>query len=720
MFPILVTFLVFGIPLLFQGKTLSSVMGNHWGDPWIVNTVNGYNAAWMHQVVLKGEWPFWNPNVALGQPMIGDPSNSFLSPFSLLWAVFPNSYGHDLVAIIRILLLMGLFYGLCREIGLGKWLSGIFSALFGFSGHWMLYLTMFHANSSVFLALPIWGTFQIVTNKNVRAGGIKVALGLFLMLIGGGPLDLVLTFFFCGLTWIWSVLFFKSYTLSARKIIFSLLWGSMLAAPFLIAFWELKQVSIPTQTERSFSYSNSPWNSIAMLFHRLAFTPADASDVDLNIQQFMHLIALPGFFCSFFLFKSDSTREKKMMAAALLTFFFFYAFKQHAAPWMEWVKYTPLLREVKFLKYQGVYAASFYLLSALGYEFVLNTKKTKVLLFTALFSALLPVIYCIWFSVKADPRLIIAYSLSVPVFCLCVWQRWQLLSYALCIGIIFLEYYQPLPPRSPILVPTKLVQAVAKEPNVERIFAEDTLGIDYRSSIAIGLSDVRTHTVFQENRLYYVFKNHIDNNLCWHWLFYCTGNVAEANLAMMRFLGVSHLILRRTHGAMLLPHPLLDFKVIPPYTDEFIGSYRSPFPLLSFHTDYQFGTKESALNSIVADPSKERTIVVEAEGVSSHETAEKSTIEKVQTETMKVSTVVHAARPGYLLMRQSYYPGWRTLIDGKWGNVVRADYLFQAAFVSEGRHEVAFYYLPLSLILGFPLMLLGALGLWATSRKKVI
>jgi hypothetical protein len=76
---------------------------------------------------------------------------------------------------------------------------------------------------------------------------------------------------------------------------------------------------------------------------------------------------------------------------------------------------------------------------------------------------------------------------------------------------------------------------------------------------------------------------------------------------------------------------------------------------------------------------------------------------------------------GYLLLLDSFAPGWRVTVDGTAATVLRANALFRAVRLTPGRHLVVFHYRPLSFLVGAGVSAasgLAMLMLWAFGRRK--
>ncbi len=87
-----------------------------------------------------------------------------------------------------------------------------------------------------------------------------------------------------------------------------------------------------------------------------------------------------------------------------------------------------------------------------------------------------------------------------------------------------------------------------------------------------------------------------------------------------------------------------------------------------------------------------------------------------------VALAVDAARAGYLILEDSYYPGWEATVDGKPAKIVPANEAFRAVEVPAGRHRVDFRYHPASFWVGALISgaaaLLGALCLALMVRSR--
>ena len=53
---------------------------------------------------------------------------------------------------------------------------------------------------------------------------------------------------------------------------------------------------------------------------------------------------------------------------------------------------------------------------------------------------------------------------------------------------------------------------------------------------------------------------------------------------------------------------------------------------------------------------------------------------------------VEMQQDGFLFLSENYYPAWKAYVDGKETKIYRADYLFRAVYLEQGRHQVKFVF----------------------------
>lgn len=71
---------------------------------------------------------------------------------------------------------------------------------------------------------------------------------------------------------------------------------------------------------------------------------------------------------------------------------------------------------------------------------------------------------------------------------------------------------------------------------------------------------------------------------------------------------------------------------------------------------------------------------------------------------------IEAKGTGWLFLGDAHYPGWKAELDGRSVDIHRAQYLFRAVQVPDGRHTIRFVYRPLSFVVGSILGVVGLVG----------
>jgi hypothetical protein len=95
----------------------------------------------------------------------------------------------------------------------------------------------------------------------------------------------------------------------------------------------------------------------------------------------------------------------------------------------------------------------------------------------------------------------------------------------------------------------------------------------------------------------------------------------------------------------------------------------------------------------------------------------------VRDEAEHLALQVEAEAAGYVLVLDTYYPGWKAAVDGEPAVIRRANGVFRAVEVEAGTHEVTLEYHPASLRIGaaaagFALLIVLALAVWPFRARR--
>ena len=98
-----------------------------------------------------------------------------------------------------------------------------------------------------------------------------------------------------------------------------------------------------------------------------------------------------------------------------------------------------------------------------------------------------------------------------------------------------------------------------------------------------------------------------------------------------------------------------------------------------------------------------------------------SKAEIIKEDNERILLTTQSPKGGFLVLLDTFYPGWKALIDGKPTKIYRANFAFRAIALPEGEHQIEFVYQPLSLRIGGVISLMtGVLTiLFLVLRKRI-
>ncbi len=152
------------------------------------------------------------------------------------------------------------------------------------------------------------------------------------------------------------------------------------------------------------------------------------------------------------------------------------------------------------------------------------------------------------------------------------------------------------------------------------------------------------------------------------------------------------------------------------------GAFRNPNTLPRSYVAHQVIPVRGAADALVAlaSPSFDfrKTAVIESEAAEikplppSPDTEITPVLIK-RHEPNRVELFVHNPAPGYLVLTDAHYPGWKATINGRPQPILRANYLFRAVRLPAGDHRITVTYAPRSFAIGSGITIMTLVGLAA-------
>jgi|GEM_PF-4076885 len=125
--------------------------------------------------------------------------------------------------------------------------------------------------------------------------------------------------------------------------------------------------------------------------------------------------------------------------------------------------------------------------------------------------------------------------------------------------------------------------------------------------------------------------------------------------------------------------------------------------------DYMCSEEFDPFTQAVIELEKERPFLIAGFTQSDESAGEnrdgEADVELVRSEPDRVQVDVHAPREGFLVLADTYYPGWRAHVNGTRSRIYRANYLFRAVALPAGDHTVVFRYCPTNFYVGIAISL---------------
>jgi hypothetical protein len=698
---------------------LSDQLLNFW--PWRL---------FLRSELLHGRFPLWNPLVAGGVPFAGCVQAAPFFPTTLLLpALSPAAW--SLAAAFLKLFAAGFFTSLhARRLGAGRTgaaLAGVSFALCGFMIAWLGHP---QTNAACLLPALFWALGRANERPEARSW-VPVAAVVGLILLGGHP-PTALHILAAGAAYAWFLAARapkegRRARLAAAGL--AALTGFCLAAPALLPYLEYLSLSSTAAASVSlarWSSRLSPWTLLHLLMPLASGSPARGAEIlgpaafglapGSNFLERAGWVGLPALAFAALALARRRREPEVRFHAALALFGLAAALGLPPLPWL-W-RLLPGFSAANPTRLLLLFCFGAATLAGLGCGVEDEPAPARwraglAGFFAAALLADLGAVASVWngltaseggyalgqaaaFSIEAAAAL---WLLSGPRA-----RRWAPLAAALFLLRVGIGV-NPSAPESMLYPRTPGIEALAAQQGEGRVFGLGA-ALAPDTGMALGLNDAR-------GRDFTTLKRYEE---------LVTGGSGDFDFFQ--------------YASSLPPWPRLlalsavaatplSAGAVPPYWERVYAGdllvFRAPVPgkRALFVPVAASGPSAEVLRRVRApgfDPS--RMLLLDDGPPLRDASRGRGTTRIVRETPGEVVVEVQADAPGWLILLDSWYPGWRAEIDGFPARLRRADYDFRAVGVRGGRSPVRFSYAPLSFRLGLALAALASLALAAAWRRR--
>ncbi len=680
-----------------------------------------------------GLLPLWNPYILMGTPLWANTQSALLFPLNFGHYLFAPPLGFTFSSILKIILTGFFTYIFARKIKISHFAALVSGVLYSYAMFNMFWLNHPHTNATMLLPLSLYFGEHFLYHLNKKTV-MQFALLIMLTLFSG---HVEITFIVALATAIY--LFIRAVQL--KKLSFHLplyffssyVLACLLAAVLLVPFVEFLLHSATWGIRGEHKLPTVPIENFMTVFFGKIFV-SDAWKNGTNLAHAHNLsigiTALP-----LILFAIRYNWKKSLVfvilsVLALLTFFDIASFHS-VLMLIPIIKQTPLFYFVVF----WLIAAS--ILAAIGLDEVIKqqNKNTALFILTLLVIALATVMM-IKFQANAFSDYVVDWVkfdaakmhylvqgiilLLSPIVFYFMLNKYKTLAKTGLFLVLVASTWLVSSGWNPSL--KKELAFVPKNDAISHFFADFnepfrvfSLNNIMRPStnMLIKIPEVQGYDVPVSKR-YHNFFIQVLKGKDRYWR-YNILSFDEEILPYLKLLNTSHILSKKKLESDELELKK-DGKV------KFYALKNSKKRAFMMYNTKVVQTPQQALTFMQENKDKLSDIVVlensqETENIT--KTIAKNSIKFYSQNSQKIKLKVTTQSDGWLVLSQSYYPGWYAYIDDKKVDILPADYLLQAIKMPKGEHQVRFVYRPLSFYLGL-IISLFTLGmvLWQLKRKK--
>jgi len=696
----------------------------------------------------QGELPLWNPMLFCGAPFLADIQTGVFYPLSIVFYLVPMPYALNMFIITHYIIAACLVYALTRHWNCSIPAACLAAMCFSLGGYLVSTANVLNNLQSAIWLPAVFLCLEKARGRHTLFYGLLGAIFLAIQFLGGEPQLLLFTLL---LVFTYNLLVNRQtgwiQHLSKTSVVLAFIGivGIALVMVQLLPTWEMFRHSIRAtgfNFQEATKFSLNPL-ALFQLLSPPSFDIYGKGQFAWLLSNYFGLMPLV-FATSAILFVKDA--RIKFWAVCLFVSLAL-ALGKHTPLFFLLYKAIPFLNSFRFPeKFMFIFAYAIAFLSAFGFDCILErgmgAGKRVISIFV--FLVVLFLVGSIIRTSCSQPALdcvspTVRFFLFVCVSLSCIFLFFKKVlnksTFSMLVVVVstvdLISAHMPFNPVVPeefYADEPELVHTVGKNKDSERIFVQASTYKDFhgRSLPPVALQHIWRHYLWPNTGTLYdiSYVNGIGGTEArYQWL--VTELLEKLNLKKR----IRLLELTNTRYLVAIRPEAIESEV---RSDRLIkvqkNLYQLPCALPRAYMAPEVKivpNQAKAIEEILEDDFDPRQCVVLEKG------AQVSLMDGEGGEVLYMSyagpnKVNATARSlgGYLVLLDSFYPGWRVIVDGQERELLRANGLFKSVFLEPGLHRIVFTYQPRSFAWGsrisFISVCLVMVGLWIWRPKRRI
>lgn len=693
--------------------------------------------------------PLWNPYIFSGSPFLGNPTSGMFYPLNMIFLILPNHLAFTYMFIIDTFLI-GLFtYFYTRAINIDKFGSVISSITIMFSGPIITSIYPGHIqNINTFIWFPLALYFlELLISKRKNIYIIFLSITISLMFLSGFvqlAVFEIISLFIYFLIRALGVHNAKQYLILSCQLIFSLFVGILISAVQLLPSFEFSQLSeryagLSYNFASDFSFHPKQVLSFVLPY----FFGSPINGTYWGKGNFWELNGYIGILPLFFAIMTILFKRKKYAIIFLIMALFslLYSFGRYSYIFPFFYDHIPKFDNFRVpSRFRYIYVFSLSVLSGIGVNFVLDqSKKIKQALYFKFYLLLLTLIISFVFillflnangsTIKLYESVVLRNSFAVGINHKILYIQMRddiiklLLIFILFIisfilttknkisnktfrYIIFILVISDLFLYGLRFIDTKKILEIYKDNQIISKIKEDkgTYRVFDMGGTFIPLLEYNNiELVTGVNPLYlkdyrdflWALGKHEDTSYDSFFQINEISNPTILNLLNTKYVISNKELKIPGYFKIVESNSSLGYSLLPNRmyylymnTNTLPRAYIIPNAVIV--TD-----NNKVLKLLNKNFNPKRNIILEKNPM--HPTSNPSSftpVELVSFRPNEIKLKTSLSQPGFLVLSEIWYPGWRATDNGHLKTIYRANYIFRSIFLEKGSHDIIFSYEP--------------------------